>query len=143
MLDTTLQTKIVLGYNTSSTKSIICGCIYTCIFADKVPSLDELMILKYTDKGVKKKVRIINTASHKWKDLASLICDDAHQISVLEQECPKDPNECLRQLFIHNFIDKKPLNYSQDWSGLIELLDDIGLEAFAKEVEHAIKSFTH
>ena len=100
------------------------------------------MILKYTDKGEKKKVRLINTASYKWRDLASLICDDAHQISVLEQKCQNDPNECLRQLFIHNFIDKKPQKYSQDWSGLIELLDDIGLEVVAKEVEQAIKSFT-
>ena len=117
--------------------------IHTFIFTDQAPTLDELMILKYADKGEKKKVRIINTASHKWKDLASLICDDAHQISVLEQKCQNNPNECLRQLFIHNFIDKKPQKYSQDWSGLIELLDDIGLEAVAKEVEHAIKSFAH
>ena len=45
------------------------------------------------------------------------------------------------QVFIRYFIDKKPKNYSQDWKGLIELLDDVGLERFAKEVEHALKSF--
>ena len=109
---------------------------------DQVPTLDELMILKYVDKGEEKKVQIINTASHKWRDLASLICDDAHQISILEQKYQNDPKECLRQLFIHNFIDKKPQKHSQDWSGLIELLNDIGLEVVAKEVEQAIKSFT-
>jgi hypothetical protein len=101
------------------------------------------MILKYKDEGVEKKLRIIRTASHRWKDIASLICDETHQTNVLEQKCQNDPNECLRQVFIHNFIDKKPLNYSQDWKGLIELLDDVGLETAAKEVEHALKSFTH
>ena len=103
-----------------------------------VPTLDELMILKYTDKGEKKKLRIISKASHKWKDIASLICDDANKTSILEQKYQNDPNECLRQVFIHNFINKKPHNYTQDWSGLIELLDDIDLETVAKEVEHAL-----
>ena len=96
------------------------------------------MILKYTDKGEKKKLRIISKASHKWKDIASLICDDANKTSMLEQQCQNNPNECLRQVFIQDFINKKPQNYSQDWGGLIELLDDIDLETVAKEVEHAL-----
>ena len=112
------------------------------IWADKVPTLYELMILKYKDEGVAKKIRIIRTASHKWKCIASLICDEAHQTNILEQKCQNDPEECLRQVLIHNFIDKKPEHYSQDWNGLIELLDDVGLETIAKEVEHALKSFT-
>ena len=112
-------------------------------FAGKVPTLNELIILKYKDQGVEKKIRIISTASHKWKVIASLICDEAHQTNVIEQTGQNDPNECLRQVFIYNFIDKKPQNYSQNWSGLIELLDDIGLQAVAKEVEYALQSFTH
>ena len=93
------------------------------------------MILKYTDKGEKKKLRIIEAASHKWKDIASIISEDAHQTSEKYQG---DPKECLRQVLINNFIDKKPQNYSQDWKGLIELLDDVGLETLAKEVEYAL-----
>ena len=108
------------------------------LIADKIPTLDELMILKYTDEGVKKKVRIISTASHKWKDIATLICDDANKTNALEKQYQGDPNECLRQVFIHSFINKKPVNYSQDWNGIIELLDDIDLETAAKEVEHAL-----
>jgi hypothetical protein len=100
------------------------------------------MILKYKDEGVEKKLRIIRIASHKWKGIASLVSDETHQTNVVEQRCQNDPEECLRQVFINNFIDKKPQNYSQDWSGLIELLDDVGLERAAKEVEHALKSFT-
>ena len=108
----------------------------------QVPTLSELMIMKYEDEGVTKKIRIIRTSSHKWKGIASLICDEAYQTNILEQKCQNDPEECLRQVFIHSFIDKKPENYSQDWNGLIELLDDVGLETIAKEVEHALKSFT-
>ena len=112
------------------------------ILADKVPTLKELMIFKYKDKGVEKKIRIIRTASDKWKDIVSLICDEARRTNVLKEQCQNDPEECLRQVFIQNFMDKKPQNYSQDWKGLIELLDDVGLEIFAKEVENALKSFT-
>ena len=105
---------------------------------DELPALDDLMILKYMDKGEKKKLRIISEASHKWKDIASLICGDTNTTIVLEQKYHSDPNECLRQVFINNFISKKPQNYTQDWSGLIELLDDVGLEALAKNIEHAL-----
>ena len=107
-------------------------------FADTVPTLDELMILKYTDKSAKRKIRIIGQASHQWKDIASLICSDTNKTSTLEKQYQNDPNECLRQVLIHSFINKKPLKYSQTWSGLIELLDDIHLETVSKELEHAL-----
>ena len=115
--------------------------MYTHALTDKIPTLNELMIFKYyMDEGVVKKLRIIRTASPKWKVIASLICDEAHAISVLEQKCQNDPQECLRQIFIEYFIDRKPLDYSHDWKGLIELLDDAGLEGLAKEVEYALTS---
>ena len=117
------------------------SCILTQIihlYTDELPKLDELLILKYTDKGKKHKVRIISEAGHKWKVIASLICDDANRTSVLEQKCPNDPEECLRQTLIENFINKKPKKYTQDWNGLIELLDDVDLETLAERVNSAI-----
>ena len=101
-----------------------------------------MLILKYTDKGEKKKLRIISEASHKWKDIANLLCSDANITSVLEQKWCGDPGECLKQTFIDNFINKKPENYSQDWDGLIELLDDVGLETLAENVKQALSCIT-
>ena len=97
-----------------------------------------MVLLKYTDKGKKEKLQIINKASHKWKDIASLICGDANVTTKLEDKHRGDPNECLRQTFIGYFIDKKPQRYTQDWSGLIELLDDIDLETLAENVKRAL-----
>ena len=108
------------------------------MYADELPTLDELLILKYMDKRKKKKIRIISEASHKWKDIANLICGDANITSVLEQRCHSDPNECLKQTFISYFISKKPRGYSQDWTGLIELLDDVDLETLAENVQQAL-----
>ncbi len=105
---------------------------------DELPTLEELKILKYTDKGKKHKVRIINEASHKWKDVADLICGDVNTTTTLEQKCRGDPNECLRQTFIDYFLNKKPQGYTQDWNGLIELLDDIDLETLAENVKKAL-----
>ena len=104
----------------------------------KGPTLDDLVVLKYVDKGEEKKVRIINEASHKWKDIVSLICSDANRIRVLEQLYRGDPTECLRQAFVENFIDKKPQKYSKDWNGLIELLNDVDLETLAEKVQQAL-----
>ena len=107
-----------------------------------MPTLDDLVLLKYVDKGEKKRVRIIDEASHKWKDIASLICSDANKVRVLEQEYRGDPKECLRQTFLENFIDKKPQKYSQDWDGLIELLDDVDLETLAKKVKDTLSLYS-
>ena len=100
--------------------------------------MGALLILKYTDKGEKKKVRIIDKASHKWKDIASLLSDDANITSVLEQTHHGDPSECLKEAFTKYFINKKSKRYSQDWDGVIDLLDDVGLEALAEEVKYAL-----
>ena len=97
-----------------------------------------MLVLKYTDKGEKKKVRIIGDASHKWKDIASLLSSDTNVVSVLDQKCRGDPSECLKEAFVDNFINKKPEKYSQDWDGVIELLDDVGLKKLAEDVEYAL-----
>ena len=102
------------------------------------PTLDELMILKFTENGEMKKVRIIGGASHVWKNIASLISDDPNKVSTLELEHRGRPCDCLRQTLIDDFINKEPRKYSQDWSGLIELLDDVGLQALAESVKHAL-----
>ena len=65
-------------------------------------------------------------------------CSDANRINLLEQQHRGDSKECLRQVFIENFINKKPQRYSQDWKGLIELLDDVRLETLAKKVKDAV-----
>ena len=108
------------------------------MYAGKVPTINELILLKYTEKGEVNRVRIISEASHKWRDITSLICDDPNKPSALEQRFQSNPNECLRQTLVENFINKQPQSYPQNWSGLIELLVDVDLETLAKKVEHAL-----
>ena len=112
--------------------------IHTLLYADELPTLSGLLILKYMDKGEKKKLRIISEASHKWKNIGNLICGDINVTDVLEQKYHGDPEECLKQTFIKNFISKKPQGYTQDWNGLIELLDDVDLETLAENIKHAL-----
>ena len=105
---------------------------------DQLPSLDDLIVLKYTDEGEKKKIRIISEASHKWKVIASLICDAANKTTVVQESCLNDPDECLRKVVFEKFISKKPKKYSQDWNGVIELLDDVHLETLAEKVKYVL-----
>ena len=98
------------------------------------------MMLKYTVKGTEKKVRIIKEASHKWKDIASLICDSPNKVNVLEDEHRGKHDQCLQQTLVDDFINKKPVDYSHDWNGLIELLDNVDLETLADEVKNALLS---
>ena len=97
-----------------------------------------MTLLKYSEGRKKIKVSIIKEASHKWKDIASLISDAPNRISVLEQEHQGKPEDCLRQTLTEDFIGKKPKKYSHDWSGLIELLDDVDLTDLSERVECAV-----
>jgi hypothetical protein len=96
------------------------------------------VLLKYTHKGKKERLQIISEASHKWKDIASFICGDVNVTTKLEDKLRGDPNECLKQTLIGYFISKEPKGYSQDWNGLIELLEDVGLETLAKNVNRVL-----
>ena len=97
-----------------------------------------MLILKYNDKGEKRKLQIVTDASYKWKKITSLICGNINETNILERKFPGDPEECLKQALIDNFISKKPRGYSQDWNGLIELLDDVDLETLAENVKYAL-----
>ena len=127
---------------TYNTYSCTCTPIHTrtdlnILYIDELPTLEELLILKYPDEGKRQKLRIIEEASHKWKDIASLISGDVNVTKILKEIYGSDPKECLKQIFIDYFINKKPQGYTQDWNGLIELLDDINLQTLAEKVKHA------
>ena len=96
-------------------------------------------MLKYDAKEQRsQKVRIITNANHKWKDIASLICDDPNRISTLERQY-NDPGDCCRDIFIECLINGKPKgDYSPDWNGLIEVLSDVGLETLAEQTKSAV-----
>ena len=96
------------------------------------------MLTCTTEKGEKKKVQIIKEASHKWKDITCFICDIPNQLSKLEEKHRGDHDNCLQQTLIDDFINKKPARYSHNWSGLIELLEDVNLEELARRVKCAL-----
>ena len=99
------------------------------------------MMLKYIKEGEEKKIRIIKEASHKWKVIASLICDIPNKVKKLEEEHRGKHDDCLQQTLVDDFINKKPANYSHNWSGLIELLDNVDLEELAERVKHALLQY--
>lgn len=101
------------------------------------PKLNELSLLKYTKDGNKQKLNIIRKASHVWRQIAEQLSDDPNMAARLDQK-HHDPTECLRQVFIECFINKKPANCTHDWNGIIELLDDIGEETLSEEVRTAV-----
>lgn len=95
-------------------------------------------MLKYTDGGEVNKLHIISEAEHKWKDITNLIFSEPNKVSTFESKSPGNPKECLKLAFIEGFIEKPPEKYSQDWNGLIELLDDVELKSLAEKVKHAL-----
>ena len=112
--------------------------IYAHLITGTKPTLQDLLVLKYTDKGEKKKLHIITEAEHKWKDITNLIFAEPNKAATLESKCSADSKECLKLAFIEGFIERPPEKYSQDWSGLIELLDDVELKSLAEKISNAL-----
>ena len=97
-----------------------------------------MLKFKYTERGEKKNLEIISRASHKWRDIASLLSDDPNVANTVEKKHPGDVNECLKLVFTDYFIGKKPQDYSHDWNGVIEVLEDVGLQTLADNVNKAV-----
>lgn len=102
------------------------------IITDKV-TVEELMELRHARGRIHWKLPIIKHASFKWKDIAKLIGCHTQRMKVLEEQC-KDLDDCLKQALIENFIQNKPKHYCRDWSGLAELLNDVGLKCLAENI---------
>ena len=103
-------------------------------------TIGDLQLLKYKDKdGKVERLRIIDRVSYKWKSITDRLSNNPSKAHSVSLQCNNDPAACLRELFLDCFINNKPANdYSQDWSGIIELLDDIEEEQLAIEVRNMI-----
>lgn len=88
--------------------------------------------------GKKQKLNIISRASPKWRDIAANISTRPEVAAQASQKYRDDPIECLRHVLNECFIKNTPNNYSRDWYGIIEMLDDIDEEQLSEEVRDAV-----
>ena len=101
----------------------------------------QLTMLEYTKDGEKKTINIISRAAHAWSKVADLITDDIHVVDNLRDQHRGRNEEAFKQLLKDCFIGNTPLGgYTQDWNGMVKLLNDVRLGTLASEVEEAIKS---
>ena len=97
----------------------------------------QLRKLEYVHKGQTVTIDIISKASHKWTRIADLITTEHNVVDNLRDEYRGKNEEAFRKLMVEHFVEKKPPRYSQDWSGLIDLLNDAGLGSIALDIEKA------
>ena len=99
--------------------------------------MNELSLLKFMKDGNKQKLNIISRASYKWREITEALSTDPNLADRLDQRF-HNPEQNLRQAFIDCFINNKPANYTHDWNGIIELLDDVCGEVLSEEVKEAV-----
>lgn len=101
--------------------------------------MPQLTLIKYNDEtGEIQKLRVIDEACHKWMDLGLLLHVSFTVLENLAQKYNRDPCDCLREVFFEHFIENKSERYSQDWNGLIELLEDANLSLLAHKTKSAL-----
>ena len=100
--------------------------------------IGQLSLLKYTKDGKKIRLNIIKEASIKWKDIAEQLApNDANLVGLLTGHHQMYEDR-LRTVLVENFLNNKPDNYTNDWDGLIELLEDVYLNELADKVREAV-----
>ena len=93
--------------------------------------------LDFVSNGQTVSIDIISKASHKWTKIADFITTEHNVVDNLRDEFRGKNEEAFRKLMVEHFIEKKPHRYSQDWKGLIDLLDDAGLGSLASDIDKA------
>ena len=103
---------------------------------------DSVIILKYTDKdGSKQKVPIIDRANHMWWHFACLLSNDRSLDDKLEKKVSlqwRSTSVSFPDIFMSHFINRKPEHCSNDWHGLLQLLNKVDLPELARAVRNAI-----
>ena len=118
--------------------NIIYNLHYICTGAQ--PKIGDFNLIKYKGKdGSTKRLHILTKASHRWKDVATtLFPEDTNLVDNLGPKHRDIPTDCLREL-LQNFLTKGlPDDYTRDWNGIIDLFQDLGEEALAKEIREAV-----
>lgn len=103
--------------------------------------MNQLTSLKYTKDGKEVTVDIIQRAAHRWTNISDRVAEDHNVVDNLRELYRGKTDQALRKVLIDHFIDNKPVGgYSQDWSGLVQLLNDVRLGNLASEIEEAVTS---
>ena len=115
---------------------------YNILHVGQTIKIGDLQLLKYCGKSGKtlQTLKIIEGVCHKWTEIACLLSSDENKAAKLSMLFPNDPSQCLRQVFVDCFINKRDASgsYSQDWIGIIELLEDIEMETLAAKVREIV-----
>ena len=105
-------------------------------------SLRFLKLFKWKDEsGAKQQLRIIEETSSEWEDLAIFLGLSTSKIDGIKKEFFMKAEQCCLRVFDHWIISNGEFtDYPVTWSGLQELLEDIGLRALAKLLKTALQT---
>ena len=99
-------------------------------------------MFKWKDEsGAKQELRIIEETSSKWQALAILVGLSKSQMDGIKKESLGETEQCSLCVFDRWIISNGEFtDYPITWSGLHELLEDIGLRALAKLLKTALQT---
>lgn len=103
------------------------------------PKIGDFNLIKYKgEDGSKKKVNIIASASGRWREVAQRLFDDTNYVATLNERNRGDPTQCIREVFT-DFLTRRLANdYTRDWNGIIELFDDLDMDALSEQIKEAV-----
>ena len=100
-----------------------------------------LQLFKWRDEsGARQQLRIIESISSQWQDLAIFVGLNMSQMDGIKQESLMETEQCCLHVFNRWIISNGTTDYPTTWSGLHNLLKDIEHRALAKKMKTALQT---
>ena len=103
----------------------MCRASYIC--ADEAPTLQQLQNINGKDK---KLIRIMDSVSPDWEDVAISMGLEAHVINTIKRDNVHDSKAATRQLFMKWLEGRR-----KSWDMLVDILDDAGFSIIASDLQ--------
>ena len=104
----------------------------------------ELQLIRWSDRGQEKQLKVIETIASKWKKLGITFGVPQSVLNGYEQEHRDQELRCyaVLQRWLEDGSTPKD-NYPVSWNGLIKALNDSSLSVVADELKNALSKRTH
>lgn len=102
------------------------------------PTMGELRLIKWNDEhGQVKKLKVIERASDKWKNIGNLFGIDGSVLIDYEGRTQRN-SECF-SLVLQNWLDNgHTMTYPCTWTGIIEVLADTDHGTLSEDLTNAL-----
>ena len=101
------------------------------------PTNKTLTLLKWSDRGKVKKLRVVNEIFNQWRRIGNLLDIPRPTLDGWETQTNYNPEQCCDKVLGY-WLQNPPDDYPATWHGLFELLGDAEFKELVETLKKAL-----